>query len=107
VVARSDTKVTLAVNAAAPGRLTLLDTYYPGWNAKVDGRSTQIDASDAAFRSVPVAAGRHTVTFSYKPGSVLAGGIVSLVALAAILLCIALGTRRRRSDVEEPAHAAD
>lgn len=111
VLSRSDTHVTLAVQAAAPGRLTLLDTYYPGWKASVDGRSVHIDASDAAFRSVSVAAGRHTVSFSYEPGSVLWGGIASLVALAAIVLCIALGGggRRRggRSEVEEPAHAAD
>jgi cell division septation protein DedD len=45
------------------------------------------------------------VTFSYRPASVLAGGIVSLVALAAIVLCIALGGRR--SQVEEREHAAD
>jgi uncharacterized membrane protein YfhO len=92
--------VTLAVQ----GRLMLLDTYYPGWTAEVGGKSVHIDAADAAFRSVPVGAGRHTVSFSYKPGSVLAGGIVSLVALLAIVLCIALGGR---SKVEERTHAAD
>jgi hypothetical protein len=107
VRSRSDTKVTLSVNAVAPGRLTLLDTFYPGWNAKIDGKSVHIDASDAAFRSVPIAAGRHTVTFSYEPGSVLVGGILSLTALTAIVMCIGLGARRRRSEVEEPAQALE
>jgi hypothetical protein len=104
VVSRSDTQVTVSALASAPGRLVLLDTYYPGWKATVDGKDVHIDAADAAFRAVPVTAGRHTVRFSYEPGSVLVGGIVSLVALLAIVLCIALG---RRSQVEEAPQLPD
>jgi uncharacterized membrane protein YfhO len=104
VVSRSDTHVTISALASAPGRLVLLDTFYPGWRATVDGKDVHIDAADAAFRAVPVTAGRHTVRFSYESGSVLVGGIVSLVALVAIVLCIALG---RRSKVEEAPQLRD
>jgi uncharacterized membrane protein YfhO len=97
VVSRSDTQVTISAQASAPGRLVLLDTYYPGWTATVDGKDVHIDAADAAFRAVPVTAGRHTVRFSYQPASVLAGGIVSLVALLAIALCIALGSKIQKA----------
>jgi Bacterial membrane protein YfhO len=91
VISRSDTRVTVSVNASAPGRLVLLDTYYPGWKASVDGHGVHIDAADAAFRSVPVATGRHTVSFRYRPASVLVGGIVTLAALLLAALSIALG----------------
>jgi hypothetical protein len=99
VVSRSDTHVTLSVRARAAGRLVLLDTYYPGWRATVDGRDAHIDAADAAFRAVPVTAGAHTVRFSYRPRSVLAGGVITLVAMAAIVLALLLGG----SAVEERA----
>jgi Bacterial membrane protein YfhO len=102
VVSRSDIDVTLGVRASAAGRLVLLDTYYPGWKATVDGKPVHIDAADAAFRSVPVTAGSHIVRFSYRPGSVLAGGIASLVALLAIMLCIALGSKVE--EAAEPRH---
>jgi hypothetical protein len=101
VTSRSDTEVTVSVNALKPGRLVLLDTYYPGWKATVDGRSAHIEAADAAFRSVAVAAGRHTVRFSYRPASVLWGGIVSLLALAAILICIGFRRSEEGADATE------
>jgi membrane protein YfhO len=108
VLSRSDSHVTIAVQANAPGRLVLLDTYYPGWSATVDGKPVHVDAADAAFRAVPVGAGRHTVRFSYEPGSVLAGGVISIVALVAIALSLVLGAPRyRRSEPEEPAHPRD
>jgi Bacterial membrane protein YfhO len=96
VVSRSDTAVTLAVRAWAPGRLVLLDTYYPGWHAEVDGRATPIQPADGAFRAVAVGPGRHTVRFFYRPASVIAGGAVSVAALAALAACLLLGRRRRR-----------
>lgn len=101
VTARGDTEVDVSVNALRPGRLVLLDTYYPGWKATVDGKSAHIEAADAAFRAVPVAAGRHIVRFSYKPASVLWGGIVSLLALAAILICIGFRRSEKRADAAE------
>ena len=75
-MSRSDTAVTLAVNARAAGRLVLLDTFYPGWRAEVDGRRVPIRPADAAFRAVSVGPGRHEVRFSYHPASVHTGALV-------------------------------
>jgi hypothetical protein len=81
VIERTDTSVTVAVDARRAGRLVLLDTFYPGWKATVDGRAAKIEAANAAFRAVAVGAGRHKVRFEYRPGSVRTGAIISLVAL--------------------------
>jgi uncharacterized membrane protein YfhO len=75
----------------------LLDTYYPGWRAEVDGRRTPIRAANAAFRAVAVPAGRHRVRFTYRPASVLAGGLVSAAAVLVLLAGVAVGARRARA----------
>jgi hypothetical protein len=62
--------------------------------AEVDGRERPIRAADLAFRAVAVPPGRHTVRFFYRPTSVITGGVLSLVALLAIVLCL-IGLRRR------------
>jgi len=95
VVSRSDTSVTLVVRARARGQLVLLDSFYPGWRAEVDGRNTEIRPANAAFRAVPVGPGLHEVRFSYRPTSVIAGGAISLVAL--VILVAACVIRRKPS----------
>ena len=94
VVSRTDTEVRLDVQAQADGHVVLLDTFYPGWHAEVDGREQPIRAADLAFRAVAVTPGRHTVRFFYRPTSVIAGGALSLAALLAIGVCL-IGLRRR------------
>jgi hypothetical protein len=96
VTSRSDTEVVVDVRARRAGQLVLLDTFYPGWHAEVDGRGRPIRAADAAFRAVEVGPGRHEVRFRYRPASVIAGGAVSLAA-SAVLLCGLLIPRFRRA----------
>jgi hypothetical protein len=105
IVSRSDTEVTLNVHARAAGQLVLLDTFYPGWHAEVDGRSEPIRPADAAFRAVAVQPGHHTVRFYYQPTSVLVGGLVSVAALLAIIVCLIAGrprTSRRTREADPP-----
>ncbi|HEU0316467.1 MAG TPA: YfhO family protein, partial [Solirubrobacteraceae bacterium] len=78
-------RVSLAVDAPRAGYLVLLDSYYPGWRATVDGRDATIHPANAAFRAVAVPAGRHAVVFSYLPRTVVAGGVLSGLAWIAIL----------------------
>jgi uncharacterized membrane protein YfhO len=98
-VSRSDTEVVVDARAAGPGRLILLDTFYPGWHAEVDGRDTPIRPANAAFRAVALEQGRHRIRFSYRPASVAVGGGITLVALALVAAGLVFG-RRRPSAVE-------
>jgi hypothetical protein len=95
VVSRTDTEVVVEADARAAGHLVLLDTYYPGWRAEVDGREAPILAANAAFRAVALEPGRHRVRFTYAPGSVRAGVAISLAALVALLIAAAVAARGR------------
>ena len=86
-------RVTIHAVLDAPGYLVLADTWYPGWQAMVDGVPTEILRANYAFRAVWLEAGEHTVEMIYRPISVLIGGAASLTTLA--LLAIGLLLTRR------------
>lgn len=79
--------VVVAVESDGPGWLLLLDSWYPGWRARVDGRLSPLRRADYVFRAVAVPAGRSTVSFDYVPFSLTAGFLLaalSVLALAAV-----------------------
>jgi hypothetical protein len=86
----SSGKISIATNSNGNNLLFLSDTYYPGWQAYVDGKKTQIYRADFAFRAVFVPKGQHRVEFVYSPLSfnlgVLAGalGLLTIILLAVI-----------------------
>jgi uncharacterized membrane protein YfhO len=57
------------------------DTFYPGWQATVDGKPATIHEVYGAFRGVVAEAGEHTIEMRYRPFSVLLGAVVSAAAL--------------------------
>jgi MYXO-CTERM domain-containing protein len=100
-VADRDEYVSLRADVRRSGYLVLDDSYYPGWQATVDGHQAKIVAANENFRAVAVTPGVHMIDFSYKPSSFRVGSIVSIVTAAALLLGLAmiLGSRRRRAVV--------
>jgi hypothetical protein len=61
------TKIKIAVESDQAGYLVLADSYYPGWQATVDGQAAPIERANYAFRAVPVAEGAHTVEMIFRP----------------------------------------
>jgi len=95
-------QVVVESEADRPGFLVLTDTYYPGWEATVDGEPVTLERANYLFRAVPVAAGRHRVSFRYRPASFRWGAGLSLAAL----LTIALAAVRARLSQRRLATAA-
>jgi hypothetical protein len=77
-------RVEVKTECAAPSLLVLSENYYPGWRALVDGQSGKILRVNYNQRGVALPAGNHLVTFIYQPRSVLAGLVVSLLALVTL-----------------------
>jgi len=87
--------VTLTVQSDRDGLVFLSDTYYPGWNATVDGKEAKIYRANFVFRAVVVPRGSHTITFIYDPLSWKIGVAVSTGSLVGLIGYIALTLRRR------------
>jgi hypothetical protein len=66
-------RVTIHAVVEAPGYLVVADTWYPGWQARVDGERVDILRANYAFRAVPLEAGEQTVEMVYRPASILWG----------------------------------
>jgi hypothetical protein len=81
-------EVALAADMETAGLLVLTDTFYPGWEADVDGAATPIVRANYFARGIFVPRGTHHIVFRYRPGSHRAGVLVSAVALLAALFLI-------------------
>lgn len=91
-------RVSCRVEAHSDGYLVLLDSYYPGWHATVDGREADILRANFAFRAVFIPAGQHTVEFRFTPRTFYAGLALTLsTGLIATFLWLGMFIRRRSS----------
>lgn len=80
IVSEGTDEVRVEVRSDAPGWLLLLDSWYPGWSAGVDGVPAQVRRADHAFRAVPVPAGDSIVSFTYRSNSLKAGLVLAALA---------------------------
>lgn len=69
IVRYENTRVEVDVVASATGFLVLNDVWHPWWAADVDGVSAAVHKANVMFRAVLVPAGRHRVTFEFRPFS--------------------------------------
>lgn len=99
--------VELRVDARHAATITVLQSYAPGWTARVDGTRTAVMPADGLFQAIAVPAGRHVVSIRYEPASVVEGAAVSLAAVVVAVLIGAGGLllRRRRAG-RRPDHVA-
>jgi len=96
-ISETNNRLLLTVEAQEKAFLVLNDTYFPGWQAFVDGKRTKIYRADYTFRAIPLNTGTHRLEFVYDPMSFKLGAGVTLLG---ILGCIGMGwVARRKSRV--------
>jgi hypothetical protein len=89
---------SLEARVVAPrdGLAVILDPFYPGWTATLDGKPVPILRADFAFQAVPVPAGTHELRLVYENRWVDLGAVVSAGTLAALVAALAIRSRRVR-----------
>ena len=71
-------RYSIQVTASQPGWLVVADTWYPGWQARLDGEQVPVLRANYLFRAVAVEQGTHQVEFIYRPFSFWFGLGISL-----------------------------
>jgi len=74
-------KVLINYETTTPSNLILLDTWYPGWKATVNGREESIEKYNEIFRMVRVPSGSGKVIFEYQPESFRYGLYIFLASI--------------------------
>ena len=72
----------IEIESQTDGRaiLVIAMTYYPGWQARVDGSLTDIFPVNIRQTGVLIPSGNHTITFAYFPESITLGFLISLAS---------------------------
>jgi hypothetical protein len=88
IAERRNDRVTVETVAAGPSTLVLADTWYPGWEATVDGAPAVIARANVSQRAVAVPDGRHVVKFVFRSARVRVGTWITLAGLALVALAL-------------------
>lgn len=89
ITSRKPNGYALESDCPAEAFLVLSETTYPGWTATIDGVPVEIQPADHLLQAVRVPAGRHAVSFEYRPrflGLGFALAAFGLLVPSAILL---------------------
>ena len=78
--------VEVETSSPIPSVLIVLDAYYPGWKAYVDGVETGIIRANYMFRAVSLPAGNHRIAFKYRPRSFMVGAGLSIIGVLALVV---------------------
>lgn len=68
--------------------LILTENNYPGWEATIDGKKTEIYKTNYAFQSIKLPKGTHQIIFTYNPDSFRIGIWISTISSIIFLLIL-------------------
>ncbi len=85
--------VVVSTTTPSSGILVFSDTFYPGWNAYIDGVKARIYQANLCQRAVVVPAGSHRVEFRFESAPIRWGFALSC---SAVLLTIGMVVMKRR-----------
>jgi hypothetical protein len=79
-------RIDISVRSAQPRWLVLSEVYYPGWEARLDGKPVPIECVDYTLRGVRIPAGNHELEFVFRAHSFYWGALCSLACALLLLL---------------------
>ncbi|HEY9284244.1 MAG TPA: YfhO family protein, partial [Pyrinomonadaceae bacterium] len=89
-------RLEVETESETPALLVVSETFYPGWEAEVDGEAAKVFNTNYLLRGVHVPAGRHRVEMRYRAPAARYGAAVSLATLL-LLAGLAVYSRREKS----------
>jgi len=108
IVSYGTDEVMLDVDTEERAFLVLNDSYFPGWEARVDEKPAEIFRTNVFVRGLPVASGHHRVEFRYRPASFAQGVRLSVLGLLGLGGLAVAGIRdQRRRENRRPGGAGN
>lgn len=89
-----DSVLSGSITAETSGFLFLPIPFEDGWTASLDGETAEILRTDAGFLSIPVSAGSHSFTFTYRQPLMREGIWISILSLAVWVLLAVFRKKR-------------
>ncbi|HJP59022.1 MAG TPA: YfhO family protein, partial [Gemmatimonadaceae bacterium] len=96
--------IQLRIESAPPAGTALVvsENYFPGWTATVDGRPAAVDRAEYNLIGVQLPADAKQISLHFDDPAYERGKVITLLALAACAILIALGVvSERRGKVRE------
>jgi hypothetical protein len=90
---RQPGRAVIRFRTLSPDRITVRETWGPGWKARLDGRPVATQHGPGPFLAIQAPQGEHQVILEYDPAEVRIGSMVSAAALACTILVLT-GIRR-------------
>jgi hypothetical protein len=84
-LAFTPSSVFIDVDALSDGDVVVTQQASPGWSVTVDGKAAN-PHEISVFRGVHISRGRHAIKWTYRPLSLIFGAVLTLAALARLLL---------------------
>jgi len=88
ILSRSPNRVRISADMRCTGMVILGDSFYPGWEATVDGKPARIWEAYGFVRGVVAPAGTHQIEMRFRPGSVFAGAVCFVMGLLLTVICL-------------------
>lgn len=85
VTATGPNEVVMHATTSTPRFMVVAEPWFQGWQASIDGQPVTIYRTDYLLRGLAIPAGEHTITFRYRPTSVLVGVVVSGITLLIVV----------------------
>ena len=89
IVHREPDRIVIAAPRVA-GRLVVASSPYPGWHVRVDGHNA-VESTSHGLLAVDVGSAAQVVEWRFEPHSLRLGALISLVALLACCVLVAVG----------------
>jgi hypothetical protein len=87
-VIRDHGRARILVDAQEIDRLTIRETFDPGWQALLDGRPLKIEPKSTSFMNIEIPAGQHELILNFDPVEVRLGMAVSFCSLVVAILVL-------------------
>ncbi|MGD8775592.1 MAG: YfhO family protein [Syntrophobacterales bacterium] len=96
VLSYENNRIDFEVDTPEAAFLFMSEAYYPGWQAYVDGRQTEILRANYVFRAIPLGPGSHQIEVVCEPSSFKVGLMISLLTVLSLLAATVISCIKKR-----------